>query len=191
MQHVRWWEMYISAVSVRFFSDCDLKTASPVFVFLNSRVRKAVEQMRSNTKHRLRWVSSTRTNAFNVTARLKTETRRERGSVTNQREREEVFQQETGEDEEEVVVARSKDSWGVSKESRNILIAIGKQKEACDLINGELAQLSPGMIPEGETSSKLHFKSDWIIQKRRNWDHMWLIAWYKARRVRLLESEAC
>lgn len=102
--------MYISAVSVRFFSDCDLKTASSVFVFLNSRVRKAVEQMRSNMKHRLRWVSSTRTNAFNVTARLKTETRRERGSGTNQREREEVFQQDTGEDEEEVVVARSKDS---------------------------------------------------------------------------------
>lgn len=68
--------------------------------------------MRFNTKHRLRWVSSTRTNAFNATARLKTETRRERASGANQREREEeVFQQETGEDEEEeVVVARSKDS---------------------------------------------------------------------------------
>lgn len=106
--------MYIFAVSVRFFSDCDLKPASPVFVSFNSRVRKAVELMRFNTKHQLRWVSATRTNAFNTTARLKTETRRERGSGTKQGEREEeeeeVFQQETGEDEEEVVVARSKDS---------------------------------------------------------------------------------
>lgn len=77
------------------------------------------------------------------TARLKSRWGKKEGAQESARE-EEVFQSETGEDEEEEAeeVVSSKDSWGVSKESRNLLIAIQKKKRKTCAIKSKASWLS-------------------------------------------------